>query len=90
MNDNLLEFVNESDVPETYKPILNLIGIENFMKLCKYAMGDEIYFPMQESILRNTRKRLIIQDYTGDHVSDLSRKYNLTQTRIRGIVKRLK
>lgn len=53
-------------------------------------MGDELYFPMQESILRNTRKRLITQEYTGDNVIELSRKYNLTQTRVRGIIKDLK
>ena len=90
MDNNLLEFVVEADIPESYQPVVSLIGMENFLKLCRYAMGDELYFPMQESILRNTRKRLIIQEYTGDNVIELSRKYNLTQTRVRGIIKDLK
>lgn len=90
MDNNLLEFVVETDIPESYQPVVSLIGMENFLKLCRYAMGDELYFPMQESVLRNTRKRLIIQEYTGDNVIELSRKYNLTQTRVRGIIKGLK
>ena len=90
MDNNLLEFVVETDIPEPYQPVVSLIGMENFLKLCRYAMGDELYFPMQESVLRNTRKRLITQEYTGDNVIELSRKYNLTQTRVRGIIKGLK
>lgn len=90
MDNNLLEFVVETDIPESYQPVVSLIGMENFLKLCRYAMGDELYFPMQESVLRNTRKHLITQEYTGDNVIELSRKYNLTQTRVRGIIKGLK
>lgn len=86
-NDELLKLVDVSDIPETYQPVVSLIGLENFLKMCSYAVGDEIYFPMQESILRNTRKRLIIQEYNGCNLSELSRKYSLTQSRIRKIVK---
>lgn len=84
--DLLLRNVNESDVPETYRPVVSLIGMESFLKLCQYAMGDELYFPMQKTILRNTRNRLIIQEYNGENLSELSRKYNLTLKRARDII----
>jgi Mor family transcriptional regulator len=85
--EELLKHVDVSDISETYQPVVSLIGLYNFLKLCRYAMGDELYFPMQESVLRNTRKRLIIQEYNGCNVSELSRKYNLTPSQIRNIVK---
>lgn len=86
-NDELLQHVEVADIPETYQPVVSLIGLDNFLKMCSYAVGDEIYFPMPESILRNTRRRLIIQEYNGCNLSELSRKYSLTPSRIRNIVK---
>lgn len=86
-NDELLKHVDVSDIPETYQPVVSLIGLDNFLKLCRYAVGNELYFPMQESVLRNTRKRLIIQEYNGYNLLELSRKYELTPSRIRNIVK---
>lgn len=86
-NDELLNHVDVSDIPETYQPVVSLIGLDNFLKLCRYAVGDELYFPMQDSVLRNTRKRLIIQEYNGCNLSELSHKYDLTPSCIRNIVK---
>ena len=86
-NDELLKDVDVSDIPETYQPVVSLIGLDNFLKLCRYAMGDELYFPMQESVLRNTRKRLIIREYNRSNISELSHKYDLTPNQIRNIVK---
>lgn len=86
-NDELLKHVDVSDIAETYQPVVSLIGLDNFLKLCRYAMGDELYFPMQESVLRNARNRLIIQEYNGHNLAELSRKYNLTAKHISNIVK---
>ena len=86
-NNEILRNVDVSDIPETYQPVVSLIGLDNFLKMCNYAMGDELYFPMQESILRNARNRLIIQEYNGNNLSELSRKYGLTRNYIRNIVK---
>lgn len=88
--DELIKMVNVSDIPETHQPVVSLIGLDNFLKLCRYAMGDELYFPMQESILRNTRKRLILQEYNGYNLSELSAKYDITKARIKGILKTVK
>lgn len=86
-NDELLKHVDVSDIPKTYQPVVSLIGLDNFLKLCRYAVGQELYFPMQDSLLRNTRKRLIIREYNGYNLSELSHKYDLTPSHIRNIVK---
>lgn len=88
MNSNeLLKYVDVSDIPETYQPVVSLIGLDNFLKLCRYAMGDELYFPKQESVLRNARNRLIIQEYNGHNLAELSHKYNLATKYISNIVR---
>lgn len=86
-NKELLKYVDVSDLPENHQPVINLIGLDNFLKLCSYAMGSEIYFPIQESVLRNTRNRLITQEYNGHNLAELSQKYNITANHIRNIVK---
>lgn len=86
-NKELLKYVDVSDLPENHQPVISLIGLDNFLKLCGYAMGSEIYFPIQESVLRNTRNRLIIQEYNGHNLAELSQKYNITSKHIRNIVK---
>ncbi len=45
MDDNeLLKNVHVSDIPETYQPVISLIGLDNFLKLCQYAMGMNFIF----------------------------------------------
>lgn len=85
--DELIEKADISDIPETYQPVAKLIGIGNFVKLCMYAMGDEIYFPTPERALRVTRNRLIMEEYNGYNAVELSRKYNLTSQCIKAILR---
>lgn len=81
--DELLKMVDICDVPESYRPIVELVGLNNFLKLCRYASGDEIYFPMQKSILKNTRKRLIQKEFNGCNALELSRKYDISLKRVK-------
>ncbi len=85
-SNNLLKDVEISDIPEAYHPIVSLIGLDNFLKMCEYSMGDEIYFPMRETIFRKARNRLIIQEYNGYNHAELAKKYNLTSKQIKNIV----
>lgn len=85
--DELLNHVDVIDIPENYQPIVNLIGLDNFLRLCQYAGGDEIYFPMYKSILCGTRNRMILQEYDGYNLKELSEKYNLTVNQIKNILK---
>lgn len=86
-NNELLKDMNVSDVPATYQPVVSLIGLDNFLKLCRYAMGDELYSPTQKNMLRLVRNRLIVQEYNGKNLKELSKKYNLTTKQIGHIVK---
>lgn len=83
---NLISHVEISDIPETYQPVVSLIGVDNFLKLCRYASGDQLYFPMLKSILKNARNRLILQEYNGYNLKELSRKYALTVRAVKNIV----
>ena len=79
--------VLQSDIPETYQPVVELIGIDAFLKLCQYCMGDELYFPMIDTIFRNTRDRMILKEYNGRNIKALAQKYDMTIKQMKNIIK---
>lgn len=86
-NGELIKHIELSDIPEAYQPIVSLVGLDAFLQLCNYARGDELYFPMRETILRKVRNRLIMQEYDGYNFTELSKKYSLTVKHIKNIIK---
>lgn len=86
--EELINSITEKDIPEQYEPVIELIGIKNYIKLCQHCMGEALYFPTLDRFLMNVRNRLILEEYTGYNVSELSNKYGLTKNQIRSIVKR--
>lgn len=85
--NEIIHLAEEKDIPAAYQPVITLIGLDNFLKLCGYAMGDEIYFPTLEGALKATRNRLVLQEYNGHNARELSKKFNLTRMQINNIVK---
>lgn len=75
------------DIPDRYRGIVEITGIEVFAKLSEYAMGDELYFPKLESVIASARNRRIQKEYNGYNVKDLAEKYNLTTPAIGRILK---
>ena len=55
----LIKDIDILDIPEKYRNIAEVIGLENYLELCNYAKGDEIYFPKRESILIPARKNMM-------------------------------
>ena len=69
----LIEETTLEDISESYRPVVDIIGIEKFIELSEYAKGDELYFPKTENIIAPARNRRI--------------KYNLTTKQIGNILK---
>lgn len=87
IDEKILEQITLSDIPKSHRDIAEMIGLESFIKLCKYCSGDEIYFPMVKSVSRKIRNRLIKEEYNGYNKKELSQKYNLSLTQIKKIIK---
>lgn len=85
----LIEKLTFSDLPENCRAIAEQIGIENLFKLSRtYSSSTLLYVPVKRSILKNTRKRLILAEFNGYNAAELSLKYEVTQARISQIIKR--
>ena len=75
------------DIAESYRPVVQIIGIEKFIGLSEYAKGDELYFPKKENIIAPARNRRIRKEWNGYNLKELAEKYNLTTKQIGNIVK---
>lgn len=53
----LIEETTLEDISESYRPVVDIIGIEKFIELSEYAKGDELYFPKTENIIAPARNR---------------------------------
>ena len=83
----LIDYTELEDIPAKYRNIAEITGIKQYLNLCDYAVGDEIYFPKLESMLIPVRNRKIHKEYDGWNIKQLAKKYDLTVQQIRVILK---
>lgn len=75
------------DIADSYRPVVDIIGIDKFIELGEYAKGDELYFPKLENIIAPARNRRIRAEWNGYNSKELAEKYNLTVKQIGNILK---
>lgn len=83
----LTENISLADIPDTYRPVASMTGIETFLSLCRYANGDELYFPMVKTIYRNARNRIIRERFNGYNQKELAQQYDISMHQVERIVK---
>lgn len=82
----MIEKITIKEIPQNNQDLAQLIGIENFKKLVKYMGGSSIYIPKEQTLTLSLRNKNIKKEFNGD-IKILSRKYQITQSQIRNILK---
>lgn len=85
-----LELLGETtleDIPERYRDVAGIMGVETYVKVSDYARGDEIYFPKPETLLMAARNRRIHDEYNGYNQKELAEKYDITIQQVNNILK---
>lgn len=75
-------------LPEEYQTVAEIIGMENALRLAEHFPSMRIYCPKFDSLVRDRRDARIRDEFTGFNSRDLARKYRMSETWIREIVKR--
>lgn len=89
MDATKMKWVREIDpelLPEPYKKLASLIGLDNALKLAREFQGTCVYFAKLDNVLRLIRDKQIRHDFNGANHKQLARKYGLTETWIRQIL----
>ena len=72
-------------IPYYLHSMVDMIGEENFLKICKMYGGSSIYIPVYKRATQG-----ILKDYNGKNIDALRIKYKLSNRRIRDLVKESK
>lgn len=87
MQQELLGETTIEDIPERFRDIVEIIGIEAYAKLSDYARGDKIYFPKVETIVMSARNRRIRKEHNGYNQKELAERYDMTIQQVNNILK---
>lgn len=79
--------VQLDDVPWDLQERVNIIGMENFLKVCKFYGGRSLYVPLYKNLLIKERNRNIVKEYNGKNLDELRLKYNMSNTQLKRVVK---
>jgi len=87
MNKDWIREVSVKDLPETAQEIAGMIGLGATVKLHQELGGTYIYFPKLDKFLIPIRDSNIQKDFNGVNINELAKKYDLSTTAIRRILK---
>ena len=81
----MLEFLTESDVPDSIKDVVDVIGIDAFKDLVKLAGGSLLYIPNESNLVKPIRNRKIRDEFKGSY-REISMKYGISEVQVRNII----
>ncbi len=87
--DELEAETTMDDISEAYRPLVEMIGLDNVLKLSKYLMGEKVYLPKADRLLAPARNRRIRREYNGTNTKELAQDFDLTTNQILQIVRDL-
>ncbi len=75
---------------DSNKELAKTIGLEAYKKLVQHYGGSYIYINKPDTVVRNERNEEICRKFNGSNYCQLATEYNLTENRIRSILKQKK
>lgn len=76
------------DIPETYRDIAEVIGLESFLRLVRLCSKQKLYVPDFSSLERAARDRDICARFKGGNYRQLAVQFRLGERQVRKIVDR--
>lgn len=81
----MLEFLTYSDVPDSVKDVVDVIGIDAFKDLVKLVGGSNLYIPNESNLVKPIRNRMIKDEFKGSY-KDISVKFGISEVQVRNII----
>ena len=83
----MIKYLSKEDIPEFLQNLVDIMGIEAFIRLIEEYGGSSIYIPNEKSILKPIRNRLSKKHFNGNNYKELSKEFKISEMQIRNIVK---
>jgi Mor family transcriptional regulator len=85
------EDVQLEDLPEEFREIAEVIGLDRALGLADYINGAQVYIPKKDTIVRRARYRRMLADYEECRdYGQVAKKYNLSESHARMLIKKFR
>ena len=81
----MLEYLTKEDLPEGVVDVVDVIGMDAFKSLVKFAGGSNLYIPNESNLVKPIRNRMIRDEFKGSY-KDISMKYGISEIQVRNII----
>ncbi len=81
----MLEYLTRDDLPEGAEDNVEVIGMDAFKSLVRFAGGGNLYIPNESSLVKGVRNRMIRESFDGDY-RKVSRRFGISTAQVRNIV----
>lgn len=85
----MIKYLSKEDLPEFLQELVDIMGIEAFIKLIEGYGGSSIYIPNSNSVLKPIRNRLIKKHFNGHNYKELAKEFKISEMQVRNIVNNL-
>ena len=82
----MINYITKEDIPEILQGLVDIMGIEAFIKLISDYGGSSIYIPNKNSVLKPIRNRLIKKHFNGHNYKELAKEFKISEMQVRNIV----
>lgn len=84
---NIEQIISSEQLAGDKKALADTIGLDAYKKLVQHYGGSYIYVNKPDTITRQERNDEICRRFTGSNYNQLALEYNLTENRIRSILR---
>ncbi|MDE6426402.1 MAG: DNA-binding protein [Ruminococcus sp.] len=81
------KIVSPEQLTGSNKELAKVIGLEAYRKLVQHYCGSYVYVNKSDTVIKNERNAEIFRKFNGSNYSQLATEYNLTENRIRSILR---
>ena len=84
------KIVSPEQISGDKRELVNVIGLDAYKKLVQHFGGSYIYINKPDTLTRNERNIEIRKKFNGSNYCQLAQEYQLTENRIRSILREVK
>ncbi len=85
MSDAMLDKARLEDVPENFRELAQILGMDAFKNLMLNYGGTKIYVPTSKTVSRAVRNKILKKNFDGDY-QKASYIYRITENQVRRIL----
>jgi len=86
MTSDRVKGISIEELPEIYREVAGVLGLEAAIALSERFGGQLLYFPKLDGLLRAKRDEAIRAEFTGKNYRELAKKYGISEQQVRRVV----